>query len=132
MNEIETGIYTALSGDTAIYAALGATAVYNRSAPQGTARPYIVFFHTGGGHENINPSDMQNHLYLAKAVADTPLSAGTIDGLITSALHKQKLTVDGYTNFWTAREQEVQITETAADGTVIYHTGAYYRIRIDS
>lgn len=132
MNAIETGIYSALSGDTAIYAALGATAVYNRAAPQGTARPYIVFFHAGGGHENINPSDMQNHLYMVKAVADTPMAAGTIDGLITSALHKQTLTVEGYTNFWTAREQEVQITETAANGTIIDHTGAYYRIRIDS
>ena len=132
MNAIETGLYSALSGDTALTGELGSTAIYNRHAPQGTDRPYVIFFHAGGGHENINPSDMQNHLYLAKAVTDTPLAAGTIDGLMTTALHKQILTVDGYTNFWTAREQEVQITETAANGTIIDHTGAYYRIRIDS
>ena len=132
MNAIETGLYSALSGDTAIFGEIGSTAVYNRTAPQGTARPYIVFFHAGGGHENINPSDMQNHLYLVKAVADTPLKAGTIDGLCTTRLHKQTLTVTGYTNFWTAREQEVQITETSPDGKSIFHTGAYYRVRIDN
>lgn len=130
-NAIEEGLFSALVGDTAVYAEVGSD-VYNRAAPQGTSKPYIVFFHAGGGHENINPSDMQNHVYLVKAVAATARQAGTIDDLVIDCLHGSALTVTGYTNFWLAREDEVQITETAPDGTLVYHTGGYYRIRIDS
>jgi len=131
VNGIETGLYSALLGDTAIYAELGGSEVYNRAAPQGTARPHIVFFHAGGGHENINPSDMQNHVYMVKTVADTAKKAGDIDELIIDCLHNGELTVTGYTNFWMAREEEVQITETGPDGRLIFHTGGYYRVRID-
>ena len=131
MNVIETGLYTALTGGTALISELGATAIYHRHTPQGTARPYVVYTHSGGGHENINPSDLQNHLYLVKAVADGSKEAGTIDDLVIDLLHGGTLTVAGYTNIWMAREQEVQMTETLRDGKVAYHCGGYYRIRID-
>ena len=131
MNAIETGLYTALTGGTALIAELGATAIYSRLAPQGTARPYIVFNHTGGGHENQTPSDLQNHLYLIKAVADGSKQAGTLDDLVIDLLHGGTLAVAGYTNIWMRREQEVQMTEPLRDGKVVYHTGGQYRIRID-
>lgn len=131
MNAIETGLYSTLTGGTALISELGATAIYSRHAPQGTARPYIIFMHAGGGHENINPSDLQNHLYLVKAVADGSKEAGTIDELVIDLLHGETLTVAGYTNIWMAREQEVQMTEPLRDGKVVYHCGGYYRIRID-
>jgi hypothetical protein len=50
---------------------------------------------------------------------------------VIDALHNATLTVSGYTNFHTAAEEEVQLTETARDGSFIYHTGHYFRIRID-
>jgi len=131
MNAIETGLYSALSGDTALTGELGSTAIYNRHAPQGTDRPYVIFFHAGGGHENINPSDLQNHLYMVKAVADGSKQAGTIDDLVIDVLHQGTLTVSGYTNIYMARENEVQVTEVARDGKPIYHCGGYYRVRID-
>ena len=134
MNAIETGLYNALAGDTALIAELGSTAIYSRHAPQGAALPFVVFNHAGGGKENLTPSDMQNHVYLVKAVASQAQGAkkaGTLAGLVLSALHNTTLTVSGYTNFYTAAEEEVQLTETARDGTMIYHTGNYYRIRID-
>ena len=131
MNEIEAGLYTILSGDTALVSELGGTAVYNRHAPQGVARPYVLYMHAGGGYENINPSDLQNHLDLVKAVAGGSEQAGTIHELVISALRGQTLTVSGYSNFWMAGENEVQMTETIRSGDVVYHTGSYVRIRID-
>jgi len=131
MNAIETGLYSKLANTSALTTALGGTAIYSRHAPQGTARPYVVFMHAGGGHENINPSNLQNHVYLVKAVSDGSKEAGTIDGHISTALHKQTLTVSGFTNFSTQRENEVQVTENTREGVAVYHTGAYYRIRID-
>jgi len=132
MNAIETGLYSKLTGTAALTTALGGSYIYNRVAPQGQALPYVVFNHAGGGHENINPSDMQNHVYLVKVVASGSKAAGTINDLVIAALHNSTLTVTGYTNFWTALEEEVQLTETAPDGTHIFHTGGYYRIRIDA
>lgn len=131
MNAIETGMYSALSGDGALTTALGGSYIYNRAAPQGQARPYVIFQHTGGGHLNINPSDLQGHLYLVKAVSDEIKEAGEIDDLVKAVLHKGTLTVSGYTNIDTRREQEVGIVEQLEDGTLVYHTGAYYRVRID-
>ena len=131
MNAIEAGLYSALSGDSALVSALGGTAVYNRHAPQATGRPYVVFMHSGGGHENINPSDLQNHVYLVKAVTDASKQAGTIHDLVIDCLHGSTLTVSGYTNIYMAAEEEVQITEIGRDGAAIYHTGAYFRVRID-
>ena len=132
MNVLETGLYNKLVGDAALVAELGGSYVYNQHAPQAQARPYVIFFHAGGGHENLTPSDLQNHVYMVKAVADTREQAGDVDALIITALHNGALTVNGYTNFWMAREEEVQFAETARDGTMIYHRGGYYRIRIDS
>ena len=131
MNALETGLYNILANNAPLTTALGSAAIYNQHAPQGTARPYVIFNHAGGGHENRTPSDTQNHIYLVKVVADGLKQAGTIDDLVTTALHQATLTVAGYTNFYTARETEAAFTETPADGAPIYHRGAYYRIRID-
>lgn len=132
MNVVEAGLYTKLTGNSNLTTELGGSYVYNPDAPQGQARPYVIAVHSGGGHLNITPSDIQHHRYLVKAVADEPKRAGTIDGLIVSALHQQTLTVAGYTNYATWAEDEVQYTEVARDDTIIYHRGHYYRIRIDA
>lgn len=131
MNTLETGLYNALVGDAALVAELGGSFVYNQHAPQGQARPYVIFSHAGGGPENLTPSDLRNHVYLVKAIAEGLKQAGDVDELVIDVLHGSELTVSGYTNFWMAREEEVQLAETARDGTTIYHRGGYYRIRID-
>lgn len=131
MNAIETGLYTALNV-SAITTKLGGSYIYDPVAPPGQSRPYIIFTHTGGGHENINPSDLRNHVYLVKGVADGKKVAGEVHDLILAALHNQTVTVSGYTNFWTAAEEEVRMVEVLDDGTMVYHCGAYYRIRIDA
>lgn len=132
MNAIETGLYTALNV-SAITTKLGGSYIYDPVAPPGQARPYIIFTHAGGGHENINPSDLQNHVYLVKGVADTKKLAGEVHDLILAALHKQTLTVaaGAYTNFWMAAEEEVRMVEVLDDGTTVFHCGSYYRVRID-
>lgn len=132
MNALETGIYDELAGDTALTAELGGTYVYNQAAEQGRARPYVVFAHAGGGHENISPSELIDAIYLIKGVADSLTQAGDVDDLVKAALHEATLTVSGgYTNFHTQREDAVRFQEVLRDGEVIYHAGAYYRFRLD-
>ena len=131
MNVIETGLYTALNV-SAITTKLGGSYIYDPVAPPGQSRPYIIFTHAGGGHENVNPSDLQNHIYLVKGVANTKKFAGEVQILILAALHKQTLTVSGYTNFWMAAEEEVRMVEVLDDGKTVFHCGSYYRVRIDA
>lgn len=131
MNVIEAGLYSKLIADTALVAELGGSAVYNRHAPQDASRPYVVFFHSGGGHEQMSPSDLQNHVYMVKAVADESKKAGTVDALCVACLNGATLAVSGYTNIWMGCEDEVQVTEITPTGDVIYHCGHYVRVRID-
>ncbi len=132
MNVLETGIYSALSGNAALTTALGGSYIYNQVAPQNQALPFVTFQHSGGGQENLNPSDLQNHVYLVKALSDNLSTAGDLDDKIRTALHGATLTVSGYTNFYTARETEIRLAETTRAGKIVYHAGAYYRIRLDA
>ena len=132
MNEIEAGLYAALSGDTALVSELGSTAVYNRLAPQGQGRPYIVFGPAAGGKQNLNPSDLRSYVYPVKSVADGSKQAGTLANLVLACLHGTALTVSGFTNIYTACETEIQFTELGPDGRPIFHDGWDVRIRIDA
>ena len=133
MKAIRAAIYSELAGDTALISELGGdTAIYYSGAPQGKARPYVVFFNAGGGPENTYPGDLASERYLVKGVSDTLDKALDIDEQCKSALHKKTLTVTGTTNIWTRREAEVSMQEVSADGQLIYHEGGYYRIRVDA
>lgn len=133
MKALRAAIYSQLISDTALISELGGdTAVYYRQAPQGTARPYVVFFNAGGGPENIYPGYLHTERYLIKGIADTLDEALDVDADINSAMHAQTLTVSGTTNIWTRREEEVSLTELGPDGKLIFHEGGYYRIRTDS
>ena len=133
MIEIREGLYAKLTGDTALISELGGdTAIYYGVAPQSASRPYVIIFNAGGGPENLYPSDLTSEVYVVKAVADSLGGALTVDNACKTTLHKQTLTVTGYTNIWTRRENEVSLTETSDDGQIIRHEGAYYRIRVDN
>ena len=133
MNAIEAGLYTLLCADTALAAEIGDSAVYNRLAPPGTARPYVVFQHSGGGPLNVNPSDLRDHVYVVKGVADESKQAGTVAGLVLACLHNTSaLSVSGYTVVDVQAETEVQVTEISQTGAPIYHCGHLYRVRLDA
>ena len=136
MNEIEAGLRSALAADTAIIAELnGSTAIYNQLAPQTVSPPYIVFGPGFGGKENISPSDLRNYVYPVKAVTtgeQGSKKAGALGELILTCLHRATLTVEGFTNFHTQAEGQIQFTEVGRDGKPIFHSGYDIRIRIDA
>jgi hypothetical protein len=133
MIELEEGLYSLLTSDTAVIDAIGGTRIYNTLAPQGTARPYVVFYNNGGGPENIYPGKLASITYLVKAVADDIATAGAIDRAAYDALHHGEgtLSVTGYTPLRVLRTNEVQMPERLQDGRIVFHYGAYYRFRLD-
>lgn len=128
---LETGLYSILSGNSALTTELGGTLIYNKQAPQGPGTKFVVFNWAGGGDENLTPHRTRNVVYTVQAVATTQAQAATLDRLIDAALHEKTLTVSGWTNFWTAREDDISYVEQDAGGNPIFHVGAQYRIRID-
>jgi hypothetical protein len=129
-NVLNAGIYSKLSGGTALISALGGTAIYFGKAKDSQVLPYVVFSYQHGSPDNIVPSEMTTQLVYARAYAARSDQAGTIDGLISSLLHKQELTVSGWKNFWLARETEVAMPETDEAGVTTWTAGAFYRIRM--
>jgi hypothetical protein len=67
-------------------------------------------------------------VYTVKAVGSTLVSVDNIDAQIKIALHEQTLTVTGWTNYRTQREDAVDFVEVDEAGVVTYHRGAIYRI----
>jgi hypothetical protein len=130
MNAVEAGLYTALTGGTALLSTLGGTAIYNGVAPRGVSVPYVVFSLASGIEENMTPTDSQRLVYLVKGVAATLVQAGTIADQVNALLHDQELTVSGSVNFWTSRETIVRYTEVQETGRTLGHAGGEYLIRV--
>ena len=129
---IGSALYSKLAGDAALVSALGGSAVYHMLAPQGTSTPYVVFSYAGGGDENASPVRTRNLVYLVKTVTSGysgHAQGQEIDGLVDGLLHFGTLALTGWTSWWMARESDLALVETQG-GTVFWHHGANYRIRL--
>ena len=132
MNALETALYSKLSGGTALTALLaGTTSVYNAAVPMGASFGCVVFQLQGGGDYNETPRRRKELLYTVKAVSATSMqNAGLIDNQIDALLHEATLTVSGWTNYWTMREEDISYVETSPEGRNYWHSGGIYRIRL--
>lgn len=129
---LETGLYSKLTGQASLITALGGTVIYNGIAPQPAPIKYCIYQWQGGGDSNESPTRMRELLYTVRGIATTMAAAGSIDAAIDDALHKQTLTVSGWTNIMCHRETDINFIEQDAAGVNRFHAGAIYRIIIDS
>lgn len=123
---IETGLYSKLS--TSAGTVLFGTRIYADQAPASVTYPYILFFHVGGGEENLNPQGSFDVLYQVECWGTALADARNGQAYAGSALHYQTLTFSGHTNFWTEQQDFIRSVENV-DGKQIYRRGATYRIR---
>ena len=132
MNSLETALYSTLTGGTALTALLaGTTSVYNSAVPRDVSYDVVVFQLMGGGDDNETPTRSKSLVYMVKGVSQTSMkTAGLIDNQIDTLLHRKTLTVTGWTNFWTAREQDIEFVETTPEGRNYWHSGGLYRVRL--
>ncbi|TXH58140.1 MAG: DUF3168 domain-containing protein [Desulfurellales bacterium] len=132
LNVTNAAIYSKLAANSTLTTLLNGTAIYYQQAPDNQALPFVVFSLQAGGPDNINPSDLRNQLYFVRGYAATPALAGSIDAQCSTSLHGATLTVSGYTNFWTVRENDFAMPINEPNGARSNMAGAYYRIRLDS
>ena len=128
MNVVDDGLYDLLAAGTALTTALGGTAIYWQIANQRTAFPYVIFFESSGIDENSSPVRARRMMYTVKAVSDDPDEAGDLDGHIDTLLRDATLTVSGYRNYRTWRENDIGYVELTNAGEAIFHRGAQYGI----
>lgn len=131
-NVVNTALYSKLSVGSALVTLLGGTTIYSQLAPDGKPLPYVVFSQQAGGPLNINPSDLREPLYFVRGFASSAALAGSIDAACSGLLHKQALSVTGYTHVFTQREEEFETVEIEPSGEKIYMAGAFYRITLDA
>jgi len=131
MDTIEQGIYTALSGGTALTTALGGTAIYYGIAPSTASLPYVIINMQAGNEGNVTPTRSERRVYLVKGVAASLGSAETLAGHIDDLLHDATITALGFVNFWSARETIVRYIETDSQGQTIGHAGGEYGIELE-
>lgn len=135
MNALNTGILTKLTGGTALTNLLsgGTASVYYQQATDKAVMPYVVYSIQGGGDLNLCPSRMKDMLYFVRGYSKvSPAAAGSIDAQIDTLLHNQTVTVAGWSNYNTVREQDLENVETLANGDKVYMAGGVYRFSLDS
>lgn len=131
IDDIYTGLRTALAADSSIISALGGTAIYAQHAPPNQARPYIILQHMAGGDTNEDQGQPIDVRVMVKCVSDTGAQAGTIATLIRNRLHGYDTSLNLGTAFEAYRVQHtvpISFTETL-DRVNFYHQGGTYRIR---
>lgn len=130
-NALNAGIYSKLSGGTALTALLASgSAIYYQQAPDYAALPYVVFNQQGGGPDNRTDHDTRSLVYYVRGYAGTPAVAGSVDAQLSALLHRAALTVTGWTNFWLAREEDLATVQVLPNNDRIYSAGATYRVRL--
>ena len=130
MNAVDDAVFNALAAGTALTTALGGTESYCQLATQGAALPYVVFFQSSGLDENSSPRRARRMMYTVKAVSDDQDEAGDLDAYLDALLHESTLTVTGYGNYRTYRENDIEYVEQTLAGLTVYHRGAQYGIWI--
>jgi hypothetical protein len=132
MNSLSSAVFSKLSQGTALTALLaGTSSVYFNIAPDEATLPYVVFSYQSAMDENLTPRRSVNDLMYIRGYTDVSgAAAGNIATQIDNLFQGATITVTGWTNFWSARETEIENTEITASGKRIYNAGGVYRIRV--
>jgi len=133
MNALNSAIYSRLQTSGSLTALLaGTTSIYYLQAPEASAYPYAVFSTQSELDDNATQNRTKNNLVFIRAYSGVSAAqAGSIDAQIDAALHLVPLTVSGWTNFWLAREQGLELVQNEPNSKMIFMQGGLYRCRLD-
>lgn len=130
--DIDQALYTALCAGTAVTMQVGGTTaprIYNHQAPAGVSRPFILFYEASTVVPNRTPHHDLDSLYRVEVVADTRATAEAIRGATYAALHRQTLTVSGYSNYQLEATRNTSLVDNI-DGKQVFRRVMDVRIRL--
>jgi len=130
-NDLNTGIYSRLTGATALTSLLaGTSSVYFLQAPNNATLPYVVWDIVDDPDTNRTANRNVTALVFARGYASQSNTAGSIDAQIYAAI-MQGVTVTGWKEYWKGREEGFHLVETDQAGINTYMAGAHYRLSYD-
>lgn len=134
MNELDAGLYTTLTGATAITDLLanGTASVFAWLAPENEDPPYVVFNQQADTPVYRLPAvAYENLLYQVRAVTEGESAklAGQIEDAVEAALTDQAVSVSGHTLMYLRKESGVDYVEVT-QGQRYHHRGAIYRVMV--
>lgn len=131
MNALDAAIHTRLASSTALVGHWGGTSIYSLKAPNNGPKRFTEFGIQGGGDENFTATRMKNQVVRVMHISNlTKGDAGTADVYADAAMLSGPLTISGWgTNFWLAREQDIEYIEVDDAKETFYHVGGLYRLR---
>lgn len=127
MATINQAMYSALNVST-LTDVVGTGKIFSTLAPEGTARPYIIFSLAGGGLLNESPRESFDVTVTVKCVSKTAAQAQTVADLIEGLLHETTITATGWHDVRVQQSNMFMYQETI-DSQQIWHAGANYRLR---
>lgn len=126
-NAIQAGVYTRLTGYSALATALGGTKIYDH-VPQGTSAPYVLIGEdtlNDGGNKTHNGWECTITIHSWDYEKAGRKSVKAIMGHIYDALHRQEsnLTITGFSLVYIECEFEQVLPEQADGATDHYYHG---------
>lgn len=129
--DLDAAMYSKLAGTAAVTAIVGsgtAARIYNLQAPAGAALDYIIFYAGSEIVPNTQLRDDLNAVYRVDCWGLTRARAEALSAVVFSALHKETLTVAGWTNYWMRCEGKTDFVANV-DGKQFYRRVWDVRIR---
>lgn len=130
MDGVNSAIYSRLSGGTALVSMLGGTAIYHEAAPDGAALPYVVYSQVSGVINNDSANMVRYPSYFVRGYSTSNITAHQIDAACEALLHHATLTVSGWTNIHTLKDEDISNTEILGNNSRVYMAGGYYTIQL--
>jgi len=134
LNAIQAGIYTRLTGYTALTTVLGGSKVYDH-VPQGTAAPYVVIGEDTAVEFDTKTSNgwettLTIHCWDFEAAGRK--SVKTIMGHIYDALHKNEanITATGFSVVYCYCEYQESFQDTTVEGALDHYYHGVLRFRV--
>ena len=125
--DISKALFEKLTGTGAV-TALVSTRIYDQYVPLGIARPYVVFYHAGGGPGNTVPRETIDTVFRVEAVGEDNPTTKAVFNAVFAALHGQTLTISGWSNYWT-KVDGVRTLVDQVDGKQLHRRMADVQIK---
>jgi hypothetical protein len=131
LDNLYIGIRQALLSSAPLTALVGER-IYKKVQPETDhSLPYVAFYLSSGGYENIVAGDLLNVTVTVEAWALTDKLAGDVFDAARAALHSGTFAVSGWSHFWCRAENIYDFPPELFGGTWYFRTGADFRIRVE-
>ena len=126
-------IYTTLLNHAGV-SALVSTRIYDQIAQDGDglpALPYVVFYIASELMANTTPRDDLDATFRVEAVGERLSQAKSVQDAVYTALHRQGLTIAGWSNYWTVFDRLTTLVDVT-EGRKYYRRIMDFRVKVSA